>query len=306
MKLLLTGAFNYCEEQLDGLKSQGYEILFVQDERIPLKVDVSDVDAVVCNALFLFNDIKKFKNLKIIQLTSAGLDRVPLDYIKENRISLFNAKGVYSIPMAEWVVLKILEIYKKSRVFYEAQREHQWNKQRELLELTGRTASIIGYGDVGKEIAKRLKGFDVKVIGVGRRSLECQFIDDFYLVDELENVLKMSDIVILTLPLTHQTNNLIDSDKLVMMKNNSILVNVSRGGIIEEDSLIETLKEGKFLGVALDVFEEEPLKEDSRLWNCNRVIITPHNSFVSNKTSKRLFETILKNLVDFKINLTEK
>src|SRR5690606_16220867 len=119
MKLLLTGAFKYSEEQLDSLKSLGYEILFIQDERVPLEVDVSDVDAVVCNGLFLYNDIKKFKNLKFIQLTSAGLDRVPLDYIKDQGIKIFNARGVYSVPMAEWVVLKILEIYKKSRKFYE-------------------------------------------------------------------------------------------------------------------------------------------------------------------------------------------
>ena len=117
-KLLLTGAFKYSREQLSNLEYLGYEIVFVQDERKTLNIDVSDINAVVCNSLFLYNDIKEFKKLRIIQLTSAGLDRVPLDYINEKGVQLFNARGVYSIPMAEWAILKTLEIYKKSRVFY--------------------------------------------------------------------------------------------------------------------------------------------------------------------------------------------
>ena len=185
MHLLLTGALNYSEEQLNKIKKLGYEIVYVQDERIPLQIDVSKIDAVVCNGLFLYNDIRKFNNLKFIQLTSAGLDKVPLDFINEQGIKLFNAKGVYSIPMAEWIVLKILEIYKKSRQFYVAQQNHKWEKHRDLLELTDKTAAIIGYGDVGYEVAKRLKAFDLYVIGVGRRDLETQVIDDYCLINEV-------------------------------------------------------------------------------------------------------------------------
>lgn len=290
MKLLLTGAFKYSGEQLDRIYSLGYEILFIQDERVPLEVDVSDVDAVVCNGLFLYNDIKKFEKLKFIQLTSAGLDRVPLDYIKENKIKLFNAKGVYSIPMAEWVVLKILEIYKKSRAFYEAQRERKWDKQREIFELTNKTAAIIGFGDVGSEIAKRLKAFDVKIVGVGRREIESRFLDEFYLIDQLDEVLNKSDIVVLSLPLTKQTSRLIDGKRIKLIKDNSVLINVSRGGVLDESEIIKALNVGKFTGIALDVFEEEPLNTKSPLWDFDRVIVTPHNSFVSDKINERIFE----------------
>lgn len=296
MKLLLTGAFKYSGEQLDRIYSLGYEILFIQDERVPLEVDVSDVDAVVCNGLFLYNDIKKFEKLKFIQLTSAGLDRVPLDYIKENKIKLFNAKGVYSIPMAEWVVLKILEIYKKSRAFYEAQRERKWDKQREIFELTNKTAAIIGFGDVGSEIAKRLKAFDVKIVGVGRREIESRFLDEFYLIDQLDEVLNKSDIVVLSLPLTKQTSRLIDGKRIKLIKDNSVLINVSRGGVLDESEIIKALNVGKFTGIALDVFEEEPLNTKSPLWDFDRVIVTPHNSFVSDKINERIFEKIMGNL----------
>jgi len=309
MKLLLTGTFNYSKEQLNRLLVLGYNIIFVQDERIPLsettpKLDVSTIDAVVCNGLFLYNDITQFNSLKFIQLTSAGMDRAPLDYINAHGIQIANAIGVYSPPIAEWVVLKVLEIYKKTHQFYEAQIGRKWLKQRDLLELTGKTAAIIGFGNVGVEIAKRFKAFDVNVIGVDSRSLEpaeAGLINELCVPDEIDKVLNKSNIVILALPLTEQTRHLINRHRFAAMKDGSVLVNVSRGGVIDETALIEALQSDKFLGVALDVFEEEPLPENNLLWDFDRLIITPHNSFVSDKVNERLFEVIISNLSEFKI-----
>lgn len=294
-KLLLTGSFNYSQDQLNKLENLGYEITFVEDERITLDIDVTGIEAVVCNGLFLYNDISKFKSLKVIQLTSAGLDRVPIDYINENGIKIFNAKNVYNIPMAEWVVLKILEIYKKSKQFYKNQEKHKWEKHRDLLELTDKTASIIGFGSVGLEVAKRLKAFDVNVIGISRRKIESEYVDETLLINDIDLALKKSDIVILTLPLTEETRHLISKDKISIMKDNAVLINVARGGLIDETELIDALNEGKFLGVAMDVFCDEPLVE-SHLWDFENVIITPHNSFVSDKVNGRLFDLMVDNL----------
>lgn len=294
-KLLLTGSFNYSQDQLNKLENLGYEITFVEDERITLDIDVTGIEAVVCNGLFLYNDISKFKSLKVIQLTSAGLDRVPIDYINENGIKIFNAKNVYNIPMAEWVVLKILEIYKKSKQFYKNQEKHKWEKHRDLLELTDKTASIIGFGSVGLEVAKRLKAFDVNVIGISRRKIESEYVDETLLINDIDLALKKSDIVILTLPLTEETRHLIGKDKINIMKDDSVLVNVARGGIIDEAALIDAINDKKFLGVALDVFEEEPFNE-SALWNFENIIVTPHNSFISDKVNGRLFKLIITNL----------
>ncbi|WP_062108625.1 NAD(P)-dependent oxidoreductase [Bacillus niameyensis] len=299
MKLLLTGAFKYSEEHLEELKFLGFDIIFIQDEKVPLQIDVSEIEAVVCNGLFLYNDIRQFKRLKVIQLTSAGFDRVPLSYIKDHEIRLFNAKGVYSIPMAEWVILKILEIYKKSRRFYELQIDHIWEKQRDLFELTDKTAAIIGFGDIGAEVAKRLKAFDVNVIGVGRREIETQYADEYYLIKRVNEVLKKSDIVVLTLPLTDETRYFLDTEKISMMKDKSVLVNVSRGEVINEAALIDSVMNDKFLGVALDVFEKEPLPEGAEIWGQKNVIITPHNSFISDKTNERLFKLVKANLISF-------
>ena len=292
MELLLTGAFKYSKEQLNKIENLGYRIKFVQDERIALDFDVSSIDVVVCNSLFLYNDIRAFSSLKVIQLVSSGLDRIPLNYISDNGIKVLNARGVYSIPMAEWVILKILEIYKKTILFYKNQERHRWEKHRDLWELTDKTASIIGYGDVGNEVAKRLKAFGVNIIGVGRREIQSDYVDESMLISELD----ISDIVILTLPLNDKTKHLINKNRLDIMKNNAVLINVARGGIIDETALLEILSKGKFLGVALDVFNEEPLDESNPLWSLPSVIITPHNSFVSDKVNERMFMLIFENL----------
>ena len=300
MKLLLTGAIDYTDSQLKVLRDMGFDIKFVQDERKTIDFDMSDIDAVVCNGLFLYNDIKKFTNLKHIQLTSAGLDRVPLDYIKDNNISLYNAKDVYSIPMAEWAVLKILEIYKSSNFFRKNQEKRIWEKKRDLLELTDKVVTIVGCGSVGLEVAKRLKAFGMTVYGVGRRKIESPYLDNSFILDELDKLLRMSDIVVLSIALTEETKYLFDKSKFDFMKDDAVLVNISRGAVIKESDLEEVLDEGKFMGVALDVMECEPLKRESKLWANDKVIITPHNSFISDKCKGRLFKVICNNLYKVK------
>lgn len=298
MKTLITGALKCNENQIEELKKLNLDIQFMQDERGNSNINFEEIELVICNSLFLYQDIKQFKNLKIIQLTSAGLDRVPLEYIKEHNIKLYNARGVYSIPMAEWTILKILEIYKKSKFFYDKQKDKTWEKNREIFELNGKTATIVGYGSVGNEIAKRLKAFEVKINVVDRMPKQDDYIDDSYDIANLEEAIKNTDILILTLPLTKQTEGIIDMQKMQQMKNGSILVNIARGKIIKEVDLIEILKNdrNKFNGVILDVFEEEPLTKKSELWNFVNVIITPHNSFVSENNSERMFNLIKNNI----------
>ncbi len=301
MKLLLTGAMSYTEEQLNTLKSSGFDITFVQNELEPLGIDCSQFDAVVCNNLFKENPPERFTNLKAVQLTSAGFDRAPVGYFASKGISLFNAKGVYSIPMAEWVILKILEIYKHSADFYTQQRKKEWTKHRDLPELFGKTALIVGAGSVGTECAKRLHSFGVHTMGADIYNCAGEHIDDFVPMDSLKEALPQADITVLTLPLTESTRGLFSQAFLSLMKDESVLVNVSRGAVIDEKALCEAVASGKFMGVALDVFEEEPLPLESPLWNMKGVIITPHNSFVSSGNNERLFRLILANLnsVDF-------
>lgn len=296
MKLLLTGAFNYTDEQIEYIKSIGYDVIFIQDERIPIDFDVSNVEAVVCNGLFLYNPIEKFTNLKYIQLTSAGLDRVPLDYIKKNDIELHNASGVYSVPMAEFAVCSILQICKNSYFFYKNKENKIWEKCRNLQELINKKVCIIGAGNIGTEIAKRLRAFVSNIVGIDPITDKKEFYDNVFPLEKLNDQLRDSDIVILTMPLTRDNISFFNKDKFELMKKTSIFVNISRGMLVNEKDLIDTLKKRKIYGAVLDVFENEPLYQDSELWNLDNVIITPHNAFIGENNQKRMFKVIVDNL----------
>lgn len=296
MKLLLTGAFKYTDEQIEYIKSLGHEIVFVQDEREKIDFDVSDIDGVICNGLFLYTPIEIFKSLKFIQLTSAGLDRVPLDYAKEHNIKISNARGVYSAPMAEFALCGVLQLYKQSRFFYENQKQHKWEKHRGLLELSDKNILIVGAGNIGSEVAKHFRAFDANVIGVDLFPSENPNFDAVYPLDELDDILKISDVVILTLPLTSDNEGFFNDDKFTLMKNSAVFVNIARGKLVNQNDMIVALEQSKIAGAVVDVFEEEPLEDSSKLWDFDNVIITPHNSFVSDMNNKRMFDVILKNI----------
>ncbi len=298
MKILLTGAIKYSKNQINQIKHLGLEVTFEQDER-NINSNLEEYDIIVGNGIFLYNDIKKFKNLKMIQLTSAGLDRVPLEYIKQKNIKLYNARGVYSIPMAEWTILKILEIYKNTKFFVENQKNKNWQKERNLKELTDKKVTIVGYGSVGEEIAKRLKAFNTYITAVDVNTKISEYIDAYKNINELGQALEKSDIVILTLPLNENTENLFNEKLFMRMKNDSLFINISRGKIVNQHDLVENLKKGKFLGAILDVFEEEPLNAEDELWNFENVIITPHNSFIGENNNKRMFDVIMDNLKSY-------
>lgn len=296
MKLLITGAFPASPQQCDVLRENGFSLYFQQDERGAPACDFAEMDAVICNGLFLYHDIAAFKKLRCIQLTSAGLDRVPLDYIRAHGIALYNAGGVYSIPMAEFAVAGILQLYKHLPAFREHQKAHVWQKDREVRELCGQTAAIVGCGSVGTACAKRLCAFGVHCTAVDIVRPTDAAYEAFFDVAHIADALKTADIVLLTLPLTDDTRGMFDKALFAQCKDGAVLVNIARGAVVREDALSDALSAGKLAGAVLDVFEEEPLCENSALWDFDNVIVTPHNAFVSDKNHERLFALVLKNL----------
>ncbi len=292
MNILITGAWNHALEYLDKIKQQGHSVIFMQHEKNELPCSYDWAEGIICNGLFLSHPIEKFKNLKYIQLTSAGFDRVPLEYVKEKKIEIHNARGVYSIPMAEFAVGAVLQLYKKSVFLYENQKKHRWEKHRGLLELCGKEVCIVGCGNVGTECAKRFQAFDCRVVGVDLFPREDRHFDKMVSLEVLDTILTETDILILTLPLTNETRHIIDARRLSLLKNEAVLVNIARGAVVDTEALITALD--RLGGAVLDVLEQEPLDQSSPLWDKEHVIITPHNCFVGEGNGRRLDTLIMK------------
>lgn len=293
MNVLVTGAFQLNSEELAALESAGHKVFTRPDERAPVE-QPERYEAVVCNGLFLYNPIERFTNLRLIQLTSAGLDRVPLDYIHAHGIELHNAAGVYSVPMAEFAIGGILQLYKQSRFFAENQAQHKWEKHRGLLELSGKRACILGCGDVGREIAKRLKAFGCHVTGVNRTVRVLPDFERVLPLEKLSDAASACDILICCIALTAETRGIVSKDIFDCLPSGAIFVNVARGVLADEAAMTAWLQNGGH--AVLDVFEEEPLPENSPLWDMENVILTPHNSFVGDGNRERMWQTIKENL----------
>lgn len=296
MNLLITGAWQEAKKKINEIENIGHRVVFMQYEKDELPFDYEWVEGVICNGLFLYHPIEKFINLKYIQLTSAGYDRVPMEYINEHNININNARGVYSIPMAEFAIAGVLQLYKHMDRFAENQKDALWNKERNLSELFGKTVCIVGCGNVGTECAKRFKAFGCKVVGVDIVTREDKNYGKIELIDNIDEVLVYSDIVVLTLPLTEHTFHIINKDRFEKIKTESVLVNIARGAVVDTAAMIEALDNKKLGGAVLDVFEEEPLDEKNRLWSMKNVIVTPHNSFVGDGNGERLSNVIIDSL----------
>lgn len=294
MNLLVTGAWAGAKAHISELEAMGHFVCFLQYEKDQLPCEYSWAEGVICNGLFLSHPIERFTNLRYIQLTSAGFDRVDMDYVKAHDIEIHNARGVYSIPMAEFAVCGVLQLYKQAAFFRENQKQHLWEKHRGLLELSGKKVCIVGCGSVGNECAKRFAAFGCEVIGVDLFPRE----DDLYSVilplEQLDDALSKADIVILTLPLSEQTEHLINDNRLSLLKSTAVIVNIARGAISDTEALINHID--TLGGAILDVFEEEPLSETSPLWDKQNVILTPHNSFVGEGNKDRLSDVIMQGL----------
>lgn len=294
VKVLCT--YNYGEEKFESIENLGYELVFKHEKNIINDEETDDADILVCYNPFEKLDVSKMKRLKHIQLSSIGIDQLPFEKLKGRNISVSNNKGGYSIPMGEWIVLKILEIYKNSRYFNEMKNERRWRMNTDILEIYGSTIGFLGTGTIAKEAAKRLCGFGVSIAGLNTKGSGVDGFDKVYSSGEIDEFLKNCDVLVVCLPHVASTEGLMDYEKLSIMKDDSSVINISRGSVIKEKDLIKKLEEGKFKGLALDVFENEPLSKDSRLWEFERVLISPHNSWISQMRNERRFKAIYENL----------
>jgi phosphoglycerate dehydrogenase-like enzyme len=218
--------------------------------------------------------------LRWIQLTSAGMDRAARSGLVESDFLLTSSSGLHATPIGEYVLCQMLMFSKGAGTFIRAQERREWQRFMPQ-ELFGKTVGIVGMGHIGAEVARLAKAFGCHVVAT-RRSITSPSRDD--VADELlppealRELLSKSDFVVLAVPLTVETRQLIGERELRAMKRTAVLINIARGAVVDERALVRALKDDWIAGAGLDVFEQEPLPEGSELWAMDNVIMSPHIS----------------------------
>ncbi len=246
--------------------------------------------------------LKDAQSLQFLQLFTAGSDSYAAEGILPQGALLANATGTYGLAISEYMVGVLLSLHKKLHLYRDQQGQSLWNNLGEVKSIWNSTVLVIGLGDIGTEFAKRIKVFDAKVIGVRRAGLDKpDFVDELYLSDKIDELLPLADTVALCLPQTAATQDLMNAERIARMKPGAVLINIGRGSAVDADALCDALDAGKLSGAALDVTVPEPLPADSRLWQTQNLIITPHVSGGSSlpETHNRLVRLIAENLSAF-------
>lgn len=278
------------------LIAQFPQIDIIAEDSLAHEADV----CVIMPNFFRDYDIKDFHQLKWVQLLMAGYDNFDFSPFEGRDIIVSNAVDIFSISIAEDVLTKILVLNRNVKYYIDSMKERIWKPIRKEPEITGSTFGIIGTGSIGKEIAKRVKAFDCKVIGYRRNDDQVEFFDQIFTGEQgLETLLKQSDYVVVAVPLTDDTKNLLNQKRIGWMKTNALLINVARGAIVNQDALVEALKSRRIRGAGLDVTTPEPLPKDHPLWNLDNVFITPHNASSSPFMQNRLKDLVVHNLTKY-------
>jgi len=215
------------------------------------------------------------KRLRLIQTIGAGVDAVLPAPDLPPRVRIANARGVSGEQMSEYALAMMLAFAKQLPRALANQRARHWISVVPH-SLSGKTCSILGMGTIGRVVAERAKHFGMRVIGVQRQPKPTRHADEILPPEQIQRALQQADYLVVILPKTPQTQNLLDAEVLANLHADAVLINISRGGIVNETAVADMLKSGRLRGAALDVFEEEPLPETSDLWMISNLIVTPH------------------------------
>lgn len=241
-------------------------------------------------------------NLRFIQSIGAGYDQFPLDTLAERGIRLASAKGVNRNAVSEHAMAMILGLARHLHTGRDHQRAHFWrgmisDVSRREDELGGKTLLIVGLGGIGSRLATLGQAFGMEVVATKRTPATANVTGvEVHTPDKIKELLPRADFVTLTCPLTPETRNLIDAEALGLMKQSAYLINVARGGCVDEPALLDALRQEKIAGAALDHLWDEPLPPDSPFWDEVSAIITPHTAGETRMYEENLFDILLENL----------
>ena len=256
------------------------------------------------------NILKNCPNLKVVSRHGVGFDNVDLAYLKKNNISLLITATANAVAVAEHVIYMMLSISKSINLYDSEVRLGNFKKNSskiETLELFKKEILIVGFGRIGKSLIKRCLGFEMEV-NVYDPFVSKEIISQYggNKIDNLNEGLKSCDYLSLHIPLTEKTKNMINSSKLNSMKRTAIIINTSRGGIINEIDLDNALNEKIIFGAGLDVFEKEPINKDNPLLKNKRLLLSPHSATFTNECKSRMSVETTKNIIDFFDNKLDK
>ncbi|TVQ35241.1 MAG: hydroxyacid dehydrogenase [Spirochaetaceae bacterium] len=263
-----------------------------------------DAEAIVLrtNSCVSRTVIEQSPQLKIVSRTGAGVDNVDVEAATENGILVCNVTGVNSVSVAEHAVTLMLTLLKRTRAMDNAVRTGNWSARRgtKTREISGKTVGIVGMGNVGRKVAEIChNGFGMQVLAYDPYARQAIVSRGYTECDSLEDLFSASDIVTLHCPNIPETRNLANRELLSMMKPSAVLVNTARGEIVDEQALVEMLRDGRVAGAGLDVFADEPPDAGHPLLQMDNVILSPHAAALTEEVSAKVADAAVEAVLDF-------
>ena len=251
-----------------------------------LKKIIPDAEILVCFSIGKGTFLSA-KKLKWIHAACAGIDKFLFPGILKSGVLLTSSKGIHGDTVSDHAMAMILAFAKGLVPSWTCKKQKRWcpvEVMKQRFEPQKKLLGIVGFGTIGQVLARKAKAFGMKVMATKntvKKGERIKYVDRLLSKDKFHKFLCSSDVVVLTAPLTKATYHMIGAKELDCMKDTAILINVARGGVVDQEALVDALIGNKIAGAGLDVFEEEPLSPDSKLWDLENVIITPHVSGIS-------------------------
>lgn len=308
--LLHENALARIRDRLEAVSADLDLVTFRDDGTFMANGAAVDLEDLKADAAWMSNDffrgdasrnfaiaVLKSETLKWFQTAAAGLDNDFFRNVMDKGVRLSNSDA-QAKAIAEYVMAQVIAHYQPTQERREAQKAGKWQRFG-FREVYKTRWTIIGFGNIGSEIGKRARGFDAHVTGIRRTPGGHDYADSMATIDDLQSLLPQSDVVVLACPLNEATSRLADAEFFAAMKDGATLVNIGRGGLIDEPALLTGLDEGKPDFAILDVFDTEPLPEDSPFWAHDKVAVTGHTSAFGSGTRDRGDELFLENVAKF-------
>lgn len=234
-------------------------------------------------------------SLTWVQAPGAGVELPVWADLVGRGVRVTSAAGVHAEPIAQYVMTYVLHWHRQVEQHRRQQVEHRW----EALvsdDLTTKTLGIVGYGGIGRSTARVAAAFGMRVLALRRGPIDDPAVDEAFGPGELAALMAASDYVVLALPLNDSTRGMVDARALAAMRPTAVLINVARGGVVDQAALVGALERGAIRGATLDVVDDEPLPPDSPLWDLDNCVLTPHDAGYSPLAGERLGRLFVDNL----------